>query len=1517
MRRAAQVLVLTLLLALVLLGAGTANAIGDPGSYRDTVLVDQPRAYWRLNEAGGSTAYDASGNAVSAGYQGAQSGAAGALGSDTERAATFDGDDHVAAGDRFDFSGTAPFSLEAWIYPTEINENAWHMIMAKHWNNPAGRQGYLIYLNRSPAGLIQLGAERFRDGGNDWVLKEYAATAFPLNTWYHVAVTYDGNEYAMYVNGTEVGRRTGQTRQLLDTSVDFSVGAFNWQGNPAARFRGRIDEPAVYDRALSADRVRAHFLASPAYQAAVLADSPQAYWRLSEAPGSTTAADTSRNAVTASYSGPTLQASGALGDASDTAVYFDGVDDVVQPGDRFDFAGTSAFTLEAWVYPAVVRQSTWHMVFSKAGSDANGRQGYLFWLDRGSDGVVTLGAERWRNNVSQGVYHSRASDRFPLNTWYHVAAVYAGSSFTLFLNGTQVAQRTNQTQALLDTADSLRIGSANGWGRFEGRIDEPAIYDRALSAAQIRAHFLSNPTYQAVALGDTPSALWRLGEPTGSTTAVDSSGNGRVATYSGTTLSQGGGLRNDANSSASFDGIDDAVTGPDALDFPGRAPFTVEAWIYPTAVNPGGWHMIVNKDGTDAGGRQGYELWLNREPNDEIRVAVERFRDGTVDLVEKRFSEDAFPLNAWHHVATTYDGNFLALHVDGTKVAEYPYGWRDLKDTTFPLRIGSANGWGRFVGRIDEVAVYSQALTEARLRAHYLTGARLERHIVMLDMNQNAASVAADMATSTGGSLVSVTPELPASQSAPYGFHGFFVMETPGVAPAAVMSDARMAAYSRNSPSVTFLDLAPEPTKVKSARTNVKPAIRQDALRARAVRNAVRKSVWGPRLFGPICDPPWNYGAPYVAEPNPQKNHQISAYAGDWDTDGACTNSYTFTWQRYANGVVTNVHTVSIQYPNKWATYTPGDGDCGAQLRVWVTAYATSGAGQAYSGFTNPVYCPPPPGPVCEPPEATSAPYVANGNPQVNVQVSGYAGDWDTDGVCTNSYTITWQTLAGGTVTNVQTSSIQWPSKWTNFTPRAEHCGKNLRIWVTAYATTGAGQAVSGWTNPVYCPPVQPETEITLRPSDPARTYRPTYEFRSPNVPGASFECSLDGAAYSGCSSPWVLGPMMGSHSVAIRAVNGTLRDDSPATHSFSIISPSCSVLPPAPRNPNTPTQCLPAGLERIGGIESDQRTGDGVGSASSIVVGVLDSGIGVSDDLNVPFPRRNCDDDATVVPDHGTMVAGVIGAKDNDFGVVGVLPGAKLYDLRIDDPASVVTCLYFAVSTLGGNPDDDIRIVNMSISVAEQRGENCDVNPSALLLAICTAYRNNIRLVAAAGNGGCTQAPGSGEGTDFQFCFPATYSHVLTATAFTDRNGTADGPSYPSACEQFSEEVCSFYSNFARPAPAPAADRNHTIAAPGDLVCAALPGNQYSCDYPVGTGRRIRGTSFSAPLIAGALGACRLAGACAADPSAAEPAYDYARLRNDAESYSSTWPYFTFGGSPSFPMPNKYFGHVVPLLLY
>lgn len=115
--------------------------------------------------------------------------------------------------------------------------------------------------------------------------------------------------------------------------------------------------------------------------------------------------------------------------------------------------------------------------------------------------------------------------------------------------------------------------------------------------------------------------------------------------------------------------------------------------------------------------------------------------------------------------------------------------------------------------------------------------------------------------------------------------------------------------------------------------------------------------------------------------------------------------------------------------------------------------------------------------------------------------------------------------------------------------------------------------------------------------------------------------------------------------------------------------------------------------------------------------------------------------------------------------------------------------------------------------------------------LAICRGVAAGVTFVAAAGN----------ESADAGGYVPAAYPEVIAVSAFTDTDGKPGGVGGPAFCfptEQ--DDTFASYSNYGRVVD---------ISAPGTCTYTTFPGDLYTTDV---------GTSFSAPLVAGAVGLIR-----------------------------------------------------------
>ncbi|MGY4558735.1 S8 family peptidase [Bacillus thuringiensis] len=228
------------------------------------------------------------------------------------------------------------------------------------------------------------------------------------------------------------------------------------------------------------------------------------------------------------------------------------------------------------------------------------------------------------------------------------------------------------------------------------------------------------------------------------------------------------------------------------------------------------------------------------------------------------------------------------------------------------------------------------------------------------------------------------------------------------------------------------------------------------------------------------------------------------------------------------------------------------------------------------------------------------------------------------------------------------------------------------------------------------------------------------------------------------------------------------------------------------------------------------------------IIIAVLDSGC----DVNHPqlqgqiiggknFTDIGNSDEYLDDQGHGTHVSGIIAAKLDEKEIVGVAPKAKLLILKVlkkdpKDPDKTignsdwsVAAIDYAISWRGPN-QERVRIINMSIEGRE--GDN------AYHEAMRKAVKNDILVVACAGNFGDIENGGDCSPEHDEYSYPAIYPEVISVGAialdktfpcFTNTNSQID------------------------------------LVAPGKDIHSTMPDNSYG----IGTG-----TSMAAPHVSGAL---------------------------------------------------------------
>lgn len=178
------------------------------------------------------------------------------------RGLVFDGDSRVAMGPA-PALGLAVFTIEAWVRRdgrgrtagTGVGGLKLVPIVAKGRGESDGSEVDCNYAFGFFGDVLGADFEDTATGANHPV---YGKTPIPLGEWHHVAATYDGATWRLYVDGILDAEAVAGAEPRFDSIQHFGLGAaFDSTGEPAGGLHGALDEVRVYARALDAAELRA------------------------------------------------------------------------------------------------------------------------------------------------------------------------------------------------------------------------------------------------------------------------------------------------------------------------------------------------------------------------------------------------------------------------------------------------------------------------------------------------------------------------------------------------------------------------------------------------------------------------------------------------------------------------------------------------------------------------------------------------------------------------------------------------------------------------------------------------------------------------------------------------------------------------------------------------------------------------------------------------------------------------------------------------------------------------------------------------------------------------------------------------------------------------------------------------------------------------------------------------------------------------------------------------------------
>ncbi|NTU46675.1 DUF2341 domain-containing protein [Candidatus Roizmanbacteria bacterium] len=445
----------------------------------DTSFCNPPVAEYLLDEKTGTTVKDTSGNNNNGTWSG--TGKVHYVPGKFGYAGNFNGSsDYVNAGSNSSLYPTTAITAEAWIRigATAIN----YPRILSTLKSDGTWKGYEILLNTASTQVYA----QINTGGT---FRSIVIGAPNLNTWTHVAFTYDGSYITAYYNGA-AGNRYSATGLITyhTTPPNLTIG---YNSNVGTYLNGQIDQIRIYNYARSPAQIAWDYNKG----------GPIAQWKMDECKG-TAINDASGNGNTGTLtvgSGGTQTQPGTCADGNTASAWnngkngkfgsslnFDGSDDSVNLP---NLSYNKQISVGGWFKIPVLYNQRSNIWWKGPMPIDNAHELKLGWSNYGS-GQTTLGANL---RLTAGVCYLSSGGAYNDNTWHHVFVTSNTVTVIIYIDG-----KIASTGACLGSGNFSQTGYNDQLatqqylgtgGNFKGQLDDVRIYNYALTPSQVQNVF--------------------------------------------------------------------------------------------------------------------------------------------------------------------------------------------------------------------------------------------------------------------------------------------------------------------------------------------------------------------------------------------------------------------------------------------------------------------------------------------------------------------------------------------------------------------------------------------------------------------------------------------------------------------------------------------------------------------------------------------------------------------------------------------------------------------------------------------------------------------------------------------------------------------------------------------------------------------------------------------------------------------------------------------------------------------
>lgn len=246
---------------------------------------------------------------------------------------------------------------------------------------------------------------------------------------------------------------------------------------------------------------------------------------------------------------------------------------------------------------------------------------------------------------------------------------------------------------------ALFSGFVDGWPQSYRNPNDGYVEVTATDGFKVLAGTDVPSVWEQEVLADSPAHWWRLGE-TASLIADAVHAHSEYGTAYGSPTSTSGLVVNDDDGALTFDGVNDRIELPSSSAI-GTTTYSIEALISTDSIPVSTVAPIYGQ------GNGAAKLFLGT--------------DGTVGITTAstsvRSTNSVADGEPHHVVATSQSAGNLKIYVDGVDRSDVVTGAGTF--ISGPPSIGQIGDYPFFDGTIDEVVLYTSALSAARVRAHY------------------------------------------------------------------------------------------------------------------------------------------------------------------------------------------------------------------------------------------------------------------------------------------------------------------------------------------------------------------------------------------------------------------------------------------------------------------------------------------------------------------------------------------------------------------------------------------------------------------------------------------------------------------------------------------------------------------------------------------------------------------------------------------------------------------------------